>query len=178
MGVQILYTERLALIPFTLRAARFLSEGNISVLHEFGIQPTPYWPDQEAIDTFPKVIKSLERVQVPTGYESWMIVLKRNSTVIGDAGFKCQPNADGEVDIGYSIIVQEHQNGYGTEAARALAAWAFRQPEVKQVTAKCLISNTASARVLAKLGMQEVNRDEEMIYWSVAKQRNFVASPS
>jgi ribosomal-protein-alanine N-acetyltransferase len=178
MGVQTLYTERLALVPFTLRAVRFLSEGHISVLREFGLQPTPHWPDQEAIDTFPKVIKNLERVQVPTGYESWMIVLKRNSTVIGDAGFKGLPNADGEVDIGYSIIEQEHQKGYGTEAARALAAWAFGQPDVKHITAKCLISNTASARVLAKLGMQEVNRDEEMIYWSVAKQPDCVASPS
>lgn len=168
MSSKRIYTERLVLIPFTLQAARALQAGDKGPVRELGLQATTYWPDQEAIDTFPNIIRKLELVPEPTGFESWMIVLKTDRTVIGDAGFKGQPNAKGEVDIGYSIIAQEHRKGYGMEATRALADWAFRQQGVKHITAKCLLDNEASARILVKLGMQEVVRDDEMIYWSIA----------
>lgn len=139
------------------------------MLSRIGLQPTCYWPDQETMDTLPRIIKSLEKVKEPTGFESWMIVLKHNSTVIGDAGFKGEPNRDGSVDIGYSIIEQEQQRGYGMETAKALIEWAFRQPSVKSVTAKCLLENAASARILEKLCMKELIRDDEVIYWKLER---------
>ncbi|RDV15624.1 N-acetyltransferase [Pontibacter diazotrophicus] len=169
MSAATIYTDRLILIPFTLATTRFLLAGDTSILNEIGLQITANWPDQEAIETLPKILRNLELVQEPTGFESWMIVLKSKKTVIGDAGFKGRPNAEGEVDIGYAIIEQEHKKGYGMEAAKALTDWAFQQPEVRAVTAKCLISNTASARILEKLGLQKTNRDDEMIHWSVIK---------
>lgn len=121
------------------------------------------------METLPKIIKALERVQEPTGFESWMIVLQQDKTVIGDAGFKGAPDKDGAVDIGYSIIEQEQQKGYGKEAAKALVEWAFRQPAVQAVKACCLVENPASARILEKLGMQELVRDEEVIYWKLER---------
>jgi [ribosomal protein S5]-alanine N-acetyltransferase len=171
MKTQPIHTGRLALIPFTLQAARALYAGDQAVLAYLGLQATPYWPDQESMDTLPRIIKRLEQVQEPTGFESWMIVLKRNNTVIGDAGFKGPPNTEGVVDIGYSIIEQEHQRGYGLETARALVDWALRQPTVKAVTASCLLENVASIRILEKLGMEELVRDDEVIYWKLVQQQ-------
>ena len=170
MPVPPIHTQRLILIPYTLEVARAIRAGNTGILAEIGLQPTRIWPDQESMDTLPRVIKRLEQLPEPTGFESWMIVLKRNATVIGDAGFKGAPNKEGVVDIGYSIIEQEQQRGYGLETARALVAWAFRQPQVKCVTANCLLENAASIRLLEKLGMQEVVRDDEMIYWKLYPQ--------
>ncbi len=175
MRTQPIHSERLVLIPFTLEAARTLYAGDKAVLAYLGLQATPYWPDQETMDTLPKVIKHLEKVQEPTGFESWMIVLKRNSTVIGDAGFKGPPSAEGVVDIGYSIIEQEHQRGYGLETAKALVDWAFRQPTVKTVTASCLLENAASIRILEKLGMEERVRDDEVIYWKLEQSKAGIA---
>lgn len=175
MAIQNIHTSRLILIPFTLNVARTLLDGDISILVQLGLQPTLYWPDQEAIDTLPKIIKNLELVSAPTGFESWMVVHKYSMAVIGDAGFKGMPNADGEVDIGYAIIAQEQQKGYGMEVAKGLLDWAFSQPNVAAVTARCLISNTSSARILEKLGMQEDFRTQEMIYWRVANP-NLVAT--
>ncbi|MEJ8801091.1 GNAT family N-acetyltransferase [Pontibacter sp. H249] len=172
-----IHTERLILIPFTLEVSHALLAGDKSILTKYSLTPTPYWPDQESMDTLPKIIKRLEQLPEPTGFESWMIVLRRNATAIGDAGFKGGPNEEGTVDIGYSIIEQEKQRGYGLETARALTEWAFRHPQVKAVTANCFIENAASIRLLEKLGMQEVNRDEEMIYWrltqSAARKASF-----
>ncbi|MHC2992706.1 acetyltransferase [Pontibacter sp. HJ8] len=169
MLIQPIHTNRLVLVPFTLPVAQALLAFNTGILAQIGLQPTRFWPDQESMDTLPRIIKRLEQVPEPTGFESWMIVLKHNATVIGDAGFKGAPNQEGAVDIGYSIIEQEQQQGYGLETAKALMDWAFRQPDVKAVTANCLLENAASIRLLAKLGMREIVRDDEMIYWKLPK---------
>lgn len=167
---QPIHTDRLKLIPFTLEIANALLAGDTSILSKTGLTPTPFWPDQEALDTLPKIIRNLELVQEPTGFESWMVVRKADKAVIGDAGFKGLPNADGEVDIGYAIIEQEQKKGLGLEVAKGLADWAVKQPAVKAITAKCLIDNTASARILSRLNMQETFRDASMIYWRLEKQ--------
>jgi RimJ/RimL family protein N-acetyltransferase len=169
--VENIQTERLALVPFTLPVAQALLAFNKGILARIGLQPTRFWPDQESMDTLPRIIKRLEQLPEPTGFESWMIVLKHNATVIGDAGFKGAPNQEGAVDIGYSIIEQEQHKGYGLETAKALVDWAFRQPQVKAVTASCQVENTASIRLLEKLGMQEIVRDDEMIYWRLPKPK-------
>ncbi|ARS37318.1 GNAT family N-acetyltransferase [Pontibacter actiniarum] len=165
MQPQNIQTDRLILVPFTLAVADALLRGEVSILRKVGLQPTPSWPDQEAIETLPKIIRNLKLVQEPTGFESWMVVRRSDKTVIGDAGFKGLPNADGEVDIGYAIIEQEHQKGYGLEVAKGLADWACQQPGVKAITAKCLRHNAPSVRILKKLGMQEAGGDEQLIYW-------------
>ena len=165
---QPIHTNRLILIPFTLEVTKALIAGDTSILPKLGLQLTSFWPDQEAIDTFPKIIKNLELVQEPTGFESYMVVHRESMTVIGDAGFKGLPNADGEVDIGYAIIEQAQNRGYGLETAKGLTNWAFQQPGVKAVTARCLLDNAPSARVLVKLGMQQVSTTEEFIRWKIA----------
>lgn len=166
-----IHTQRLVLVPFTLRTASALLAQYKEILREIDLEPTPYWPDQETMDTLPRIIKHLEKIDCPTGFESWMIVLKHNSTVIGDAGFKGLPDKEGAVDIGYSIIEQEQQKGYGLETAGALVEWAFQQTQVNTVTAKCLVENEASAKILEKLGMEEVVRDDEVIYWKLEKAK-------
>jgi [ribosomal protein S5]-alanine N-acetyltransferase len=167
MPAQPIHTDRLILIPFTLEITQLLMDGDTSILQKLGLQLTPYWPDQEAIDTFPKIIKNLELVPEPTGFESYLVVHRYSMTVIGDAGFKGLPNANGEVDIGYAIIAEAQNKGYGLEVARGLVNWAFQQPSVKAITARCLPGNKPSARVLEKLGMLQVSADEELIRWKL-----------
>lgn len=162
-----IYTNRLILVPFTLEVTKLLMAGDTSILLKLGLQLTPYWPDQEAIDTFPKIITNLEKVSAPTGFESYMVVHRESMTVIGDAGFKGLPNADGEVDIGYAIIEQAQNRGYGLETAKGLTDWAFKQPGVKAITARCLLDNAPSARVLVKLGMQQVSATDEFYRWRI-----------
>jgi RimJ/RimL family protein N-acetyltransferase len=40
-----------------------------------------------------------------------------------------------------------------TEAVRAVAGWALRQPDVYRMFAVCDVENSASARVMEKAGM-------------------------
>jgi len=170
MSIEQILSERLIFIPFTLDIATSVLKGNLDVLETLGLYTDNNWPDDESIKTLPQIINNLELVLEPTGFESWMIVKQDNMVVIGDAGFKGKPNAKGEVDIGYSIIEKEHKKGYGFETAKELADWAFSHQEVNFITASCLINNTASAKILEKIGMQETSRDMEMIYWRISKK--------
>ncbi len=162
-----IHTNRLILIPFTLAITKLLLAGDTRILAKLNLNQTPFWPDQEAIDTFPKIITNLELVQEPSGFESYIVVHRNSMTVIGDGGFKGLPNADGEIDIGYAIIAQAQKNGYGSEVAQGLVSWAFQQPGVKAITARCLLDNKPSARVLEKLGMEQVSTDEKLIRWKM-----------
>ena len=81
----------------------------------------------------------------------YMITLKENGQVIG----MIDPRIEGpKVGIGYGAARAYWGNGYVTEATRAIIEWAFRQPSIYRVYATTDVENTASRRVLEKVGMQ------------------------
>lgn len=170
MSERRIQTQRLQLIPFTHTMATNILRENYEELTDMGLVLGEGWPDADALETMPKIIKALELVGEPTGFESWMIITEDGKKLIGDAGFKGRPNEEGEVDIGYGIILSERKKGYAYEAATGLANWALSQPDVKRITAKCLHDNTDSAKLLVKMGFAEINRDDTMIYWSLQKE--------
>ena len=83
-------------------------------------------------------------------YAIWMIELK-DGTHIGELCFKGL-SADGTAEIGYGISEEYQNNGYATEAVRAVLEWAFSHPEVTAVEAETDDDNIASKRVLEKCG--------------------------
>ncbi|MBP7828362.1 MAG: GNAT family N-acetyltransferase [Kiritimatiellae bacterium] len=79
----------------------------------------------------------------------WAVIVKRGG-LIGSAGIRpCGPR----IEIGYVLGRAWWGRGYATEAARAMRAWAMKQPRVYRVWATCDVENKASARVLEKIGM-------------------------
>lgn len=165
MNEKSIHTQRLKLITFTHRIATNILHENYEELLAMGLTLGEGWPDADAMETIPKIIKALERTGEPTGFESWMIITKDGRKIIGDVGFKGVPNPEGEVDIGYGIVEAERKKGYAYEAAEGLTDWALLQPDVKKITARCLLANIDSAKLLVKLGFSEIKRDEAMIYW-------------
>lgn len=85
-------------------------------------------------------------------YAIWMIELK-GGTHIGELCFKGL-SADGTAEIGYGISEEYQNNGYATEAVKAILEWAFSHPEVTAVEAETDPDNTASIRVLEKCGFK------------------------
>jgi [ribosomal protein S5]-alanine N-acetyltransferase len=165
LSIANLTTERLILIPATKAMLNAAFHRDLNAFAQWGFYPGNDWPDTDTLGIIPKVLQSLKAHNGPTGFETWLIIKESDRTIIGDAGFKAPPRQDGVVDLGYSLIAGERGNGYATEAAAALVQWAFCQPAVKAVSALCLISNNASIRVLLKLGLTEIRRDDKYIYW-------------
>lgn len=75
----------------------------------------------------------------------------QEGAVVGYGGFKGAP-AGGEVELGYAIAPGWRGRGLATEAAAALLARAFAEPEVNAVVAHTLAEPGPSTRVLERLG--------------------------
>jgi len=118
---------------------------------------------------FPIWIARRERSPDPGPWCDGVAVRREDLLAVGSAGFKSPPDWTGTVEIGYAVNRSLRGHGYATETAAALVTWALRQPEVLRVTAECLESNPASARVLEKSGFQRVGRrgseDGELLLW-------------
>ncbi len=87
--------------------------------------PAKDWPDEEVLETLPRILIHLEKVEFPTGFESWMIIVKENKEIISDIGFKGQPDFEGKIDLGYGIVAIARKKGYTREAPAGLVKWAF-----------------------------------------------------
>ncbi|WP_262175969.1 GNAT family N-acetyltransferase [Saccharococcus sp. Marseille-Q5394] len=103
------------------------------------------------------------------GWGVWFVVDKTTDAIVGDIGFKGKPTADHIVEIGYGIIPSAQNKGYATEAVGALIEWAFGSGQVKRVIAECLQDNSASIKVLGKLGLRQIGREDNMLKWEMNK---------
>ena len=83
-------------------------------------------------------------------YAIWMIELK-DGTHIGELCFKGL-DKNGIAEIGYGINDKYQNNGYATEAVKAVLEWAFTDPKVTVIEAETDAGNIASKRVLEKCG--------------------------
>lgn len=168
LQIEKLQTERLQLIPFTKQICKNLMNNDFSDLYNMGLIKGKSWPDNDVLETLPKILTNLSLVEAPTGFESWMIIKNETFEIIGDLGFKGF-NYEKGIDIGYGIIQEERGKGYAEEAAKALIKWAFTQDIVTEITASCLIDNTSSIKLLKKLNFDITKNDNEMMYWSLQK---------
>ena len=91
----------------------------------------------------------------------WLIVDREQQAVVGSFACRVRGHA---VDIGYVLARASWRRGYASEAGRAVVGWAAARPEIYRVWAVCDIDNTASARVLEKLGLL---REGILRRWSV-----------
>ena len=119
------------------------------------------------METLPRIINNLKKVNAPTGYESWMIIRKDTLEVIGDLGFKGFNIEEENIDLGYGIIKEERQKGYASEAVNALIKWAFSNIGVRAITANCTKENTHSMRLLLKFNFAKTSVKDNMIYWNL-----------
>ena len=83
-------------------------------------------------------------------YAIWMIESK-DGTHIGELCFKGL-DQNGIAEIGYGINDKYQNNGYATEAVKAVLEWAFTNPNVTAIEAETEPENAASKRVLEKSG--------------------------
>ncbi|WP_433356391.1 GNAT family N-acetyltransferase [Microtetraspora malaysiensis] len=62
------------------------------------------------------------------------------------------------VEIGWRMARAHWGRGYATEAAREVLAFGFREVGLDEIVSVALVDNTASLRVMAKLGMRPERR--------------------
>jgi ribosomal-protein-alanine N-acetyltransferase len=86
------------------------------------------------------------------------IVLQTDNLLIGTCGIRMATAHAQEAELGYELHPAYWGQGYATEAARHLLAFGFQTLRLQRVWAHCVAENTASARVLERLGMYQQRR--------------------
>ncbi|MCA3554752.1 GNAT family N-acetyltransferase [Aestuariivirga sp.] len=148
----ILVTDRLMLRPLEERDRQALipALNNLNVSRWTGRIPHPYGPeDAEAFFVY------LRRKPEDT----LVLAITRSDAMIGVIGL--------EGELGYWLAEPHWGQGYGTEAARAVADHAFEMLEREELLASHHVGNAASRRILLGLGFVET---EEGSAYSNARQ--------
>jgi RimJ/RimL family protein N-acetyltransferase len=94
------------------------------------------------------------RYEHPRTKFQFAITLATSRQLIGLCGVRRTTLQSPEAELGYEIAPEFWKQGYATEAAEAMLAFAFNSLQVHRCWANCLTENRASIRVLEKLRMR------------------------
>lgn len=91
------------------------------------------------------------------GMGRFAVLDKATGDYLGWSGLKYMPETD-EVDIGYRFFRHCWGKGYATESSRAFLQYGFEKLGLERIVARSMEENTASIRVIEKLGLRFVKK--------------------
>ena len=152
----VLETARLLLRPWRVVEA--------AVQRELWTERDPRVPPHRRIDAEgrPTIAEIEESIRTDQVWSSGLPAIERKATrdVIGYCGLVAGAKApDREPDLAFELLRRVQGRGYATEAAAAVLDWA-RSSGYERLWATVWDWNTASRRVLAKVGFVETGRTE------------------
>lgn len=115
------------------------------------------------------VSETIERVaKIVSEYGSnefcyWAIELKASGELIGEIDLYNFDNATENCEVSYSLGYKWWNQGYGTEALRAVVVFGFRHMNIHKISAAHNIDNPASGKIMSKVGMEQEGMIRHMI---------------
>lgn len=97
----------------------------------------------------------------------WTAISKTENKMIGDLCIVGEPNADGEIEIGYGTYEEFQNKGFMTEIVSGIIDWAKNQPIVKSIIASTDKTNIASFKVLEKNNFIKIGETETLYNWKL-----------
>jgi ribosomal-protein-alanine N-acetyltransferase len=155
-GEVVLETDRLLLRPWRVSEA--------AIQRELWTERDARVPPHRRIDAdgHPTVADIEDGIRAAQPSSIGLLAVERKAVgdVIGYCGLVDSGRApEGEPELAYELLRRFWGQGYATEASLAVLDWA-RSSGYEQVSATVWDWNTASRRVLAKLGFTETDRKE------------------
>jgi len=146
-------SPRLRLVALNAELATLQLEDRKAFFKALGVDPEPTWPpelmDQAAMEW---TRDRLSARPGESGWYAWVYISSVMNRLLGTGGFKGAPDADGVVEIEYSMLTSYREQGLATEGVVALLDWAYSHDQVKSVIAHTRDDRDASHRVLEKAG--------------------------
>ena len=148
-----LQTDRLLLRPFA--ATDF--DALLAIQSRADVARYLYWDPRTAAEVRETLdVKVRATAIVAEGDNvSLAAVLRESGELIGDCSLHWASAEHRQAEIGFAFHPDHHGHGYATEAAAALLALAFDDLKAHRVFGRLEARNTASARVLERLGMRK-----------------------
>ena len=167
-------TSRLQLIPLDHEMLQIWSQSGRESLEKF-LQLSPnswevekFYQDETLLALRDFWLPMTKKFPLEfTWYTNWEIILKEKTCSIGGIGLSGMPNNDGSTEIGYVIDQKFRGSGFATEAVKALKTWAFKDSDLKIITAETPTLNLHSQKVLQKnnfkiVGEKQINIPEAL----------------
>ncbi len=153
INIPTLHTERLLLRPFAMEDAEAYAQHVFSVEEVMRYMSAsgamPLNPLRTARDY---IVERNDQWQ-QMGFGAWAVVEKATDTFMGHAGLFVIEKTD-VIEVGYTLGKRFWGKGYATEAAREVLRYGFHVKEMTEIVAVAFPQNTASLRVMEKLGMR------------------------
>jgi [ribosomal protein S5]-alanine N-acetyltransferase len=148
-------TTRMRLVPATVALAQAELTDRSEFARLLSATVPDEWPPEILADALPIFLDWIKAAPDRVGWYVWYAMIrspdKESDTLVASGGFKGPPQ-DSMVEIGYSVLPRFQSHGYATEMVQALIDWAFAQPGVSRIIAETTEDNTASMRLLRRLG--------------------------
>ena len=150
-------TARLVLAPVSQDLASAVVAGDVSTL-----AAGEGWPHADTLDGL--------RMALAHGHApGWLVTLE--GVVIGDCGTHGEPDATGDVELGYGLAEPYRGCGYGTEVVIGLSSWLLGQSEVRRVVARRVaVENTPSRRALERAGFVLELADQRHTWYALTRR--------
>lgn len=116
-----------------------------------------------AFDDMERVMRSIARSkqrEADSGMTLWVVANKETEEFIGQCGVVPVDGKGPEIELAYHFARPFWGKGYATEAARAVAYYAFRELKLERLLGLTFPANVPSQRVLEKTGFT-YKRDAE-----------------
>jgi len=175
-------SSRLRLIALDAELARLQLDDRLAFFKALGVEIEPSWPpelmDKNALHWAADRLSDEPGQQ---GWHAWVYISPVLNRLVGCAGYKGPPDANGSVEIGYSMLQSYREQGLATEGVMTLLEWAYRHETVKSITAVTRADRDASHRVLEKAGFQLVGtrfdeaEDCDVVEWEHRPAREVAA---
>ena len=83
--------------------------------------------------------------------------------VVGSIGFHGPPDAQGRLEVGYSVDPPYRRRGYASESVKALFDWAYQERGMTRFVASISPHNEPSLRLAAAYGFHKVGEQTDEI---------------
>ena len=142
-------TERLILRPIRRSDAKAMYD----YAHDADVARYVLWePHRSILDTH-EAIRDIKRQYRHGWPSSFAIALAENDQIIGTIGYMWLNSENSSAEIGYSLSKRYWNQGYMTEALKAVIDYSFQQLKLHRIEAQHDIRNPGSGRVMQKAGM-------------------------
>ena len=167
--INVIETKRLILKPLTYEQLIKYVKCDHSLETELRLNKTTRTISPELKDAFeqtilPNVADKSKNYLYST---LWTAISKAENKMIGDFCIVGEPNAKGEIEIGYGTYEEFQNRGFMTEIVSGIIEWAKTQPKVKSLMAFTEKANRASFRVLEKNMFQKIEVTETLYNWQL-----------
>lgn len=150
-------SPRIRFVELNAKALRALADGDLAAADaEAGVALNPHFIGERARSIFGYRADQLAREPSAAPWITRAAVSVPDGTVVGDAGFHGPPDAEGMVEVGYTVVPRFRRQGYARAMLTALLLRAAAEPGVTTVRARIGSDNQASLATLAGFGFTRV----------------------